>query len=92
MGADFDPAPYRRTTRLQRLLAAIQTGREVDPDAGADPETRAIAEETRRLIAARLPEDPSLEEEDECIRSAYKTARRKIRRRAAGGTWYDQRE
>lgn len=83
----FDPAPFRRVARLQRLLEAVQSGVEVDPDAGADPETRAINAETVKLVAARLPESPTVEEEDAIIRWAYKVARRKVKRRRAGGTW-----
>ena len=89
---DFDPAPFRRVTRLRQLLEAVLTaGADVDPDAGCSSEERKIREETRRLVAETLPEAPTPQEEDaiivQCWKRASRIVQRKAKRKAAGGEW-----
>ncbi len=87
----FDPAPFRRVTRLRALLEAALHGTDLDPDAGLSAEEREVRSETRRLVAESLPEVPTPAEEDAIIRACWKRAtrivQRKAKRKAAGGEW-----
>ena len=93
---DFDPAPFRRVTRLRQLLEAALSGRDVDPDVGCSLEEREVRAETRRLVAESLSEAPTPAEEDaiivQCWKRATRTMQRKSKRHAAGGEWAEDGE